>query len=131
MKLPIAALVVLALSWFAAPCLAHGGGEHIMGTVATVEAKSLTVETTEKKRVTVTIDDGTKFEKSGVAAKVSDLSPGERVVMHTAKPDKSGQLKAVLVKFGQPPKGGSDGAHDHHHEHEHGEHDPHGTAGKK
>ncbi len=124
-KMAMAIVTVLALSCLATRSFAHGGGEHVMGRVAAVEAKALTVETTEKKRVTIVIDETTKFEKSGAAATAHDLSPGDRVVVHTAKPDKSGQLKAVLVKFGQPAEGGSPGGHDH------GDHDAHGPMGKE
>lgn len=108
MKIAMALTLAVALT---VPALAfgHGGGEHVMGTVAAIQPNTLTVETTEKKRVEVSVDDGTKFEKSGAPAAMKDLTVGERVVVHTAKPAKlakPGELKAVLVKFGPRAAGG-------------------------
>jgi Domain of unknown function (DUF5666) len=107
----VAAIVLL----FPLPSLAHGGGLHLMGTVKSVEASSITIKTTQKKDVTVSVDEQTKFEKSGAPATIKDVTAGERVVVHTAKPDRPGALKAVMVKFGAPqapavPRP----AHDHH-----------------
>jgi hypothetical protein len=107
---PFAAAVVLL---FPLLSFAHGGGKHIMGTVKAVEDRTLTIETKDKKEVKVDADDQTKFEKSGAAATIKDLGVGERVVVHTAKPEKSGATKAVMVKFGAPPAAHPAG-HEHH-----------------
>jgi hypothetical protein len=92
-----AMLVALALP---ASALAHGGGEHIMGTVKAVDATSLTVETKDKKEVKVLFDDKTKFEKGGATASAKDVSVGARVVVHTAKKAGATEPTAVLVKLG-------------------------------
>jgi hypothetical protein len=94
--LGMAALLAAALSW-QAPALAHGGSEHLMGTVKAVDDQSLTVKT-KSKEVKVKLDLDTKFEKSGAAATAKDLSIGERGVVHTREA-KDGQT-AALVKFG-------------------------------
>lgn len=96
-----AAIATLASSLVA---FAHGGGKHYMGTVKAVEAGAITVTTKEEKDVTVSVDAATKFEKAGQAALPADLRVGERVVVHTAKSDKPGAPKAILVKFGAAPK---------------------------
>jgi hypothetical protein len=93
------ALVILPVS-----ALAHGGGEHIMGTVKAVDGGSLIVETMEKKAVKVVIDDKTRFEKDGAPASARDLTVGARVVVHTAKRKDAGDLTAVLVRVGDGPK---------------------------
>ena len=78
--------------------LAHGKEKHVMGTVTGISDRSITVETTAKKSVTVVVSDKTQFEKSGVAATVKDLKVGDKVVIHA---DLSGaKLVANEVHFG-------------------------------
>jgi hypothetical protein len=115
---------VAAIVLFSSPlALAHGGGKHVMGTLKSVEDKALTVQTKDRKEVNVAVDQDTRFDKAGVPATIKDLAPGERVVVHTAKPTRPGELKAVLVKFGASP-GGTPPHETHEH---HGE----GTPAKK
>jgi hypothetical protein len=114
MKTILSPAVAVVVFLFPLLTFAHGGGKHVMGTVKAVEDKGLTVETTDKKEVKVTIDASTKVEKAGAPASLKDLNAGDRVVVHTAKPDKSGILKAVLVKFGAPTAAAHPAGHDHH-----------------
>ncbi len=107
-------ITLIASLAFPAAALAHGGGEHLMGTVKTVDEKGLTVETKEKKEVKVVFDDKTKFEKDGAASSAKELSAGTRVVVHTTKKQDVNKPVAVLVKFGS--KGVE---HTKHAEHEH------------
>lgn len=93
----VALIVALA---FPAIALAHGGGEHFMGTVKAVDEKGMTVATKDKKDVKVVFDHKTRFEKDGAPSDVKAVSVGERVVVHTAKKEGSGDVLAVLVKFG-------------------------------
>ncbi|HYM97269.1 MAG TPA: cupredoxin domain-containing protein [Candidatus Sulfotelmatobacter sp.] len=102
-------IAIIAALAFPAAALAHGGGEHIMGTVKSISEKGLTVETKDKKEVKVAFDEKTKFEKSGATSTVKELSAGERVVVHTTKKQGSTEPVAVLVKFGAE--------HDEHAEH--------------
>ena len=44
---------------------AHGGNEHVRGTVTQVTATAITVQTTGKKTETITLNDKTMFMKSG------------------------------------------------------------------
>jgi plastocyanin len=97
---PIKQIALVAALAFPVAAFAHGGGEHLMGTVKTIDAKGLTVETKEKKEVKVIFDDQTKFEKDGAASSAKELSAGTRVVVHTAKKQGAGDPVAVLVKFG-------------------------------
>lgn len=47
---------------------AHGGNEHVKGTVTQITEKSITIQTAENQRKTITPTVTTKFEKSGEAA---------------------------------------------------------------
>ena len=90
-----AALVVL----LAATAWAHGGGEHLMGTVKAIDATSITVETKDGHSAIASIDDATKFEKDSQPAKRDDVKVGERVVVHTSKAGDG--LRAILVRIGK------------------------------
>lgn len=90
MKRSLAVLGV-AFSLSIGAAFAHGGMEHVMGTVKEVSATSLTV-TTKAKDVEVRVDGDTRFE----GATARELKSGDRVVVH-AKRSGDG-LHAELVK---------------------------------
>lgn len=77
---------------------AHGGLEHVMGTVTEASAASVTVKSTDGKTVIVTIDSKTQFTKAGANVTAQDVKPGDRVVIH-AKKD-GDKLIAQTVQIG-------------------------------
>ena len=91
-----ASVFVLAIVRFTSVAVAHGGQEHVMGTVKAVDEGSITVTTTARKDVTVQLDPSTKFHKGNSAATAKDVIVGDRVVIH-AKRGASG-LTATVVK---------------------------------
>lgn len=93
----IAVMMTLVLP---ATALAHGGVEHVMGTVKALTATSLTVETKEKNEVKVIVDDKTRFEKAGAQSTAKELQVGARVVVDTKKKEGATEPLAVVVKFG-------------------------------
>lgn len=96
-------LVLLAcLSLAAAGLWAHGGEEHVIGTVTQVSANSIVVKTAAKAPVTVAVAPATKFIKSKAAAKVTDLNVGDRVVIHAIEGEDE-KLTADTVEFGAAP----------------------------
>ena len=92
-------LALIAAFAFPLAALAHGGGEHVMGTVQAVADDGLTVETADKKSVRVAFDAHTRFEKDGAPSSAKELHAGDRVVVHAAKQHGPGDAVAVLVKF--------------------------------
>jgi hypothetical protein len=90
----LAFTVILSL---AAPMVAHGGFDHVMGTVVKVADHVLTVKTT-KGNVDVKLDDKTEFTKNGAKAEAADLKPGVRVVVDI--PEGSKDKIAHSVKIG-------------------------------
>jgi hypothetical protein len=102
MKVRILALVI-CLSLAAAAAMAHGGEEHVMGTVSKVAANSITVQTGAKTFVTVAVVAATTFTDTKVmaAAKIADLKIGDRVVIHAKEPVE-GKLEADTVEFSAP-----------------------------
>jgi len=100
--LAVAAAVVVTMG-SGLPALAHGGHEHVMGTLKTVDAPGRKVEitTAQGKVVAVVLDDKTKYLRGKAAAAATDLTVGERVVIDAAK--ENGQLVAREVRL-QPAK---------------------------
>jgi hypothetical protein len=91
------AVVILSLT-LSLLALAHGKEQHVMGTVTSISASSITVQTTANKPVMVDVNDKTKFEKSGAAATLRDLKVGDKVVIHADV--SGGKLVANEVHFG-------------------------------
>jgi hypothetical protein len=81
----------------ASAALAHGGFDHVIGTVAGISGNVLTVKTT-KGNVDVKLDDKTEFSKGDLKAQASDLKPGLRVIVDI--PEGSKEKIAHSVKVG-------------------------------
>lgn len=82
----------------AALAFAHGGLEHVMGTVINVSPDSVTVKTTAAKTVEVSFDAKTTFARNGQSIQESDLKIGDRVVIRAAKT--GDKLVAHTVEIG-------------------------------
>jgi hypothetical protein len=91
-------VLVACLALAAAGVWAHGGEEHVIGTVTQVTANSIVVKTTAKAPVTVGVVPATKFTMGKMAMKIDDLKVGARVVIHATEP-KEGTLVADTVEF--------------------------------
>jgi preprotein translocase subunit YajC len=114
MKRTLAAFaLMLALSAIA---FAHGNEKHVMGTVTSISDNSITVETTSKKEVTVTVSAATKFQKSGSPAALKDLEVGDKVVIHATGPVE--KLAATEVRFGTVTKDNMSGMKGMDHSHQ-------------
>ena len=77
---------------------AHGGMEHVLGTVTAVTDHSLSVKTRDGAVKTMEFDGETKFVKGDAAATVKDVQVGSRVAIHAHNHDNS--LHAAEVKIG-------------------------------
>ena len=78
-------LIAIAAPLLMQLVFAHGGEEHVLGTVMEASAASITVKTSDGKTVKVTIDSKTQFTKAGANITVQDVKPGDRVVIHAKK----------------------------------------------
>lgn len=87
-------LVLLAL---AAQLPAHGGFEHVIGTVVKVENNLLTVKTA-KGDVAVKLNEKTEITRNDQKVRVADLKPGTRVVVDV--PEGSKDKIAHSIKVG-------------------------------
>lgn len=96
-----ALILIACISLITAAALAHGDEQHVIGTVASVTKDSITVKTSANSLVTVAVVPQTTFSKNKAAAKLSDLSVGDRVVIHAKEPAE-GKLVADTVQFSAP-----------------------------
>jgi hypothetical protein len=97
----IAGLMVAVLVFAAVPVFAHGGFDHVMGTVVQVSNNVLTVKTA-KGNVDVKLDEKTELIKNDQKAQLTDLTPGARVVVDI--PEGSKDKLAHSVKIGAASK---------------------------
>jgi hypothetical protein len=106
----VALCLAAAVSLFAAPLFAHGGFDHVIGTVEKVDNNTLTVKTA-KGNVDVKLDAKTEITKSDQKAAAADLLPGSRVVVDI--PEGSKDKVAHSVKIGVAAPAAHEG-HDAH-----------------
>ena len=86
----------LMLFVLAAPAFAHGGFDHVMGTVVNVANNVLTVKTA-KGNVDVKLDGKTDLTKNDLKAQPSDLTPGARVVVDIPEGSKDKIARSVKI----------------------------------
>src|SRR5271163_1446252 len=91
-----AVLAFAILLMFAVQAGAHGGFDHVIGTVVKVENNMMTVKTA-KGDVVVKLDDKTEFSKDSAKAQLSDLTPGSRVVVDIPEGSKDNLAHSVKV----------------------------------
>jgi cold shock CspA family protein len=86
----------LALLAFAVQLIAHGGFDHVIGTVVKVENNILTVKTA-KGNVDVQLNEKTTITKNDQKAGTADLKPGTRVVVDVPEGRKDKIAHSVKV----------------------------------
>jgi hypothetical protein len=99
-RLARSVLIFLAL---AALAIAHGGFNHVRGTVVSITSDAITVKTATGN-VTVKLDKQTQFTKGEQKAQISDVVPGARVIVEAPQAkDKAAQ--SVKIGEAQAQKG--------------------------
>ena len=98
LKFQIALLAVLALALVPAIVSAHGGEEHVVGTVTKVSDTSVTVKTTAGKMVEVGFDAKTTYARAKQPVQKSDVKVGDRIVIHAVEVNE--KLVAHTVELG-------------------------------
>src|SRR5579863_5744072 len=86
--------IVLAL---APAVFAHGGFDHVTGTVVQVSNNVLTVKTT-KGNVDVTLNDKTEISKGDQKALTADLKAGLRVIVDIPEGSKDKIIHSVKIE---------------------------------
>jgi Cu/Ag efflux protein CusF len=98
----LALLLVIGSHNLTTPALAHGGLEHITGTVTNVGENTVAVKTTKGKTLQVHVDAKTEYIRGKQVAKIGDLKEGDRVAVHAM--EMNGSLVAHQVNIGANTK---------------------------
>jgi hypothetical protein len=98
-KIGITKIGIIALA-LAPAVFAHGGFDHVIGTVVQVSNNVLTVKTT-KGNVDVKLNEKTEISKGEQKAMTMDLKAGVRVIVDI--PEGGKDQIAHSVKIGGPP----------------------------
>jgi hypothetical protein len=104
-------LAIVVLISATAPIWAHGGFDHVRGTVVKVANNILTVKTPQGN-VDVKLSDKTEFTKDDQKAQLLDLTPGARVVVDI--PEGNKDKLAHSIKIGMAVKTVEQHQHDPH-----------------
>ncbi len=91
----------LCVALLTATAMAHGGLEHIMGTVAKISDTTITVKTTAGKNVDVGLNAKTVYTKTEKPIQKTDIKVGDRVVIHAEKEGTA--FTAHTVEIGGAP----------------------------
>jgi hypothetical protein len=77
--------------------LAHGTGQHVLGTVTAIDSEHMEIKTTKGATVSVKLTKDTRFREKGNPKSTNTPAVGDRVVVEAMKDDKS--LVATEVNF--------------------------------
>jgi len=102
LKTGVALLAILTLALLPTIVLAHGGEEHVIGTVTSISDTSVTVKTTAGKAMTVGFDAKTTFARADQPMPKADIKVGDRVVIHAVEVNE--KLVAHTVEIGGATK---------------------------
>jgi hypothetical protein len=102
LKVQIALVTILALALLPTIVSAHGGEEHVIGTVTKVSDTSVTVKTTAGKIVEVGFDAKTTYARTKLPTQKTDVKVGDRIVIHAVEVNE--KLVAHTVELGAPTK---------------------------
>ena len=99
LKVQVALLAIVFLVLLPTIATAHGGEEHVTGTVTKLSDTSVTVKTTAGKTVEVAFDAKmTTYERAKKPIQKTDIKVGDRVVIHAMEVDE--KLVAHSIEIG-------------------------------
>jgi hypothetical protein len=99
LKTGAAILAIVSLALLPAIAMAHGGEEHVTGTVTKISDTSVTVKTTAGKTVEVGFDAKmTTYERAKQPIQKTDIKVGDRIVIHAMEVNE--KLVAHTVEVG-------------------------------
>src|SRR5579872_4382451 len=102
LKVQVALLAILSLALLPTIATAHGGEEHVIGTVTKISDTSVTVKTTAGKIVEVGFDPKmTTYARAKQPIQKSDIRVGDKIVIHAKEINE--KLVAHTVEIGTAP----------------------------
>ncbi len=96
----IIGLLVSCLAAVGTAAWAHGGGEHVLGTVTAIDGGHIEVKTLKDGTVSVRLTDKTQYRAKGEGGARGGPQVGDRVVIETIKDGET--LTATEVRFARP-----------------------------
>ena len=102
LKIQVALLAISSLALLPTIATAHGGEEHVTGTVTKISDASVTVKTTAGKTVEVGFDAKmTTYERAKQPIQKTDIKVGDKIVIHAMEVNE--KLVAHSVELGAAP----------------------------
>src|SRR5579864_526631 len=99
LKIQVALLAIVSLVLLPTIAAAHGGEEHVIGTVTKISDTSVTVKTTAGKTVEVGFDAKmTTYERGKQPIQKADIKVGDKIVIHAMEVNE--KLVAHSVEIG-------------------------------
>jgi hypothetical protein len=98
LKTQAALAAILALVLLPLIASAHGGEEHVIGTVTNISDGSVTVKTSAGKSISVGFDAKTTYTRADQPIQKSDIKVGDRIVIHAVEVNE--KLVAHTVQIG-------------------------------
>ena len=98
LKIQVALLAILSLAFLPTLATAHGGEEHVTGTVIKASDTSVTIKTTAGKTVEVGFDAKTTYARAKQPIQKTDIKVGDRIVIHAMEMNE--KLVAHTVEIG-------------------------------
>ena len=98
LKIQVAILAIVSLALLPIIARAHGGEEHVTGTVTKISDTSVTVKTTAAKTVEVAFDAKTTYARGKEPLQKTDIKLGDRIVIHAVEVNE--KLVAHTVAIG-------------------------------
>jgi hypothetical protein len=89
-------LMACAVALAASSAWAHGGGMHAKGTLKSISADRIVLQTAEGEKA-FKLSPGTQFLNGSSPATAADLHPGDRAVVHARGAE--GTPEATQVRF--------------------------------
>jgi hypothetical protein len=103
LKIQAALLAILSLALLPTTAAAHGGEEHVTGTVTQISDTSVTVKTTAGKIVEVGFDAKmTTYQRAKKPVQKTDIQVGDKIVIHAMEVNE--KLTAHSVELGTAAK---------------------------
>ena len=98
LKIHVAILAIVSLALLPTIATAHGGEEHVTGTVTKISDTSVTVKTTAGKTVEVGFGEKTTYARAKQPIQKTDIKVGDRIVIHAVEVNE--KLVAHTVEIG-------------------------------
>jgi hypothetical protein len=102
LRIHVAMFAFVCLALLTTIATAHGGKEHVTGTVTKVSDTVVTVKTTAGKSVEVGFDAKTTYQRAKQPIQKSDIKVGDRIVIHAMEMNE--KLVAHTIEIGTAPQ---------------------------